>query len=99
MFIVEDDQKHVWTAARKVRHSTDYTAMKRECLNDLERASVKGQVSARVLADCLRKLGWRDADIAEAIPGNNPFISPLSEARCVSSIGVFIGLSWMCEGV
>ena len=27
-----------------------------------------GLVSIRVLADCLKKLGWRDADISEAVP-------------------------------
>eukprot|EP00392_Amoebophrya_sp_AT5.2_P007760 g7775.t1 len=70
LYIVEEDQKHVWSAARKVRLNVHAKDIRKACVLEVKLAAIDNQVSIRLLADCLRKLSWKESDIAEAVPGN-----------------------------
>ncbi|CAD7923778.1 unnamed protein product [Amoebophrya sp. A120] len=81
LYIVEEDQRFVWSAARKVRHTVHAKEIKKQCVADLTKAAIEDHVSVRVLADCLRKLNWSESDIAEALP---PERQSLTIEECVT---------------
>lgn len=69
LYMIEEDQKHCWSAARNVAKKEDFTKMKKQCKSEIEKAAVNGVVSTKVFADCLKNLGWRDSEITEALAG------------------------------
>ena len=60
LYIVEDDLEHAWTAAQKLRVTDEHQTLSKKFAEELGRAAVNGQVAVRLVAECMRKLGWRD---------------------------------------
>ncbi|CAD7952966.1 unnamed protein product [Amoebophrya sp. A25] len=80
LYIVEDDQQHAWSAARRIRLTINAKRIKKECVKEINKAAIGDIVSTQVLVDCLRKLGWNEADIMERVSVTEKPVLSIEEA-------------------
>lgn len=67
LYIVDKDQKHVWTAARNVS-SVCGEETRQKCKQLIQKSGVEGRVSSKVVMDCLLEMGHKMDVISKHLP-------------------------------